>query len=220
VRPFRLGVLISGEGTNLQAILDSLHCREGIEVACVASSRAEARGLEHARAAGVPSAVFSAATHADRPTRDHDLGDYLTEHAVDLVVLAGFMELLSPGLLERFHGRIVNVHPSLLPAFPGVRAIEQALAYGVRVTGVTVHFVDEGVDTGPILVQEAVELPYAPDIARVEREIHAVEHRLLPEAIGLIARGAVRLEEAPGGARRRVAIDERVAPRAVGGSGR
>jgi phosphoribosylglycinamide formyltransferase 1 len=198
----RLGVLVSGEGSNLQAILDTLHGREGIEVACVASNRPEARAIERARAAAVPTGVFPASTYPDRVARDAALAELLEHHGVDLVVLAGFMELLSPGFLRRFPERIVNVHPSLLPAFPGVRAIEHAVEHGVRVTGVTVHFVDEGVDTGPIILQEAVELPYSPAIASVEERIHEVEHRLLPEAIRLIARGAVRLEG------RRVLIQE------------
>ena len=203
----RLGVLVSGEGTNLQAILESVHGREGIEVACVASSRSDARGLERARAAGVPADAFPVAELGDRGARDHALAVYLERHAVDLIVLAGFMELLSPAFVARFRNRILNVHPSLLPAFPGVRAIEQAVSYGARVTGVTVHFVDEGVDTGAIVLQEPVELPYAADIARVESEIHAVEHRLLPEAIRLIARGAVQVEEAAAGERARVRVE-------------
>jgi phosphoribosylglycinamide formyltransferase-1 len=194
VTPFRLGVLVSGEGTNLQAILDTVHGREGIEVACVASNRPQARGLERARAAGVPTGVFPASDYPDGSARDAALGDFLEGHRVDLIVLAGFMEVLSPEFVARFRDRIINVHPSLLPAFPGVGAIGQALDHGVRVTGVTVHFVDEGVDTGAILVQEAIEVPYAAAIAEVESEIHAVEHRLLPEAIRLIARGAVRVE--------------------------
>jgi phosphoribosylglycinamide formyltransferase-1 len=204
VTPFRLGVLVSGEGTNLQALLDSVHGREGLELTCVVANRPDARGLERARGAEVPTAVFPAAEYSTRAARDAALGDFLDAHGVDLVVLAGFLELLDSGFIRRFDGRIVNVHPSLLPAFPGVRAIEQAVEHGVRVTGVTVHFVDEGVDTGPIVLQEAIDLPYAPDIARVEEEIHAVEHRLLPEAIRLIARGAVRLGPAEGGGRRRV----------------
>lgn len=208
MRPFRLGVLVSGAGTNLQAILDSLHGREGIEVACVAANRADASGLDRARAAQVPAAVFSAADYPSRAARDEALADFLAAHEIDLVVLAGFMEILDPAFVHRFDGRIVNVHPSLLPAFPGVRAIEQALDYGVRVSGVTVHFVDEGVDTGPILLQEAIELPYAADIARVEEMIHAVEHRLLPEAIRLIARGALREDEREPGGRRRIVIEE------------
>ena len=204
---FRLGVLVSGEGTNLQAVLDTLHGRGGIEVACVAASRPESHGIERARLAGVPTGVFPKSAYPAREGRDAALADFLDSHEVDLVVLAGFMELLGPDFVRRFAGRLVNVHPSLLPAFPGVRAIEQAIEHGVRVTGVTVHFVDEGTDTGPIILQEAFELPYPPAIAQVEDQVHAIEHRLLPRAIELIARGAVRLE---GEDRRRVVIEERV----------
>ncbi len=188
---FRVGVLISGEGTNLQALLDSVHGRDGIEVVCVGSSRAEARGLERARAAGVETAVFDKADHPDRDARDAAMGNWLDDHDIDLLVLAGFMEILGGPFIRRFAGRIVNVHPSLLPAFAGVGAIEQALDYGVRVIGVTVHFVDEGVDSGPVLLQEAFELPYARDIAAIEAQVHVVEHRLLPRAVRLIAAGAV-----------------------------
>ncbi|HEX2160469.1 MAG TPA: phosphoribosylglycinamide formyltransferase [Thermoleophilaceae bacterium] len=188
---FRVAVLISGEGSNLQALLDRVHGREGIEVACVASSRAGARGLERAAVAGVDSAVFARDDHPDRDARDSALGDWLEGHDVDLVVLAGFMEILGGPFIRRFEGRLINVHPSLLPAFPGVRAIEQALDYGVQVSGVTVHFVDEGIDTGPVVLQEAFELPYARAVEEVERVTHEVEHRLLPRAVELIARGAV-----------------------------
>ena len=203
---FRVGVLISGEGTNLQALLDQVHGRDGIEVACVASSSAGARGLERAAAAGVDSAVFAAADHAERAERDAALGDWLEAHGVDLVVLAGFMELLGAPFIRRFDGRLINVHPSLLPAFPGVRAIEQALAYGVKVTGVTVHFVDEGVDTGPVVLQEAFELPYARDVEEVERRMHEIEHLLLPRAVRLIATGAVSRDPSNP---RLVRVDER-----------
>jgi phosphoribosylglycinamide formyltransferase-1 len=191
---FRVGVLVSGTGTNLQAILDRVHGREGIEVVCVGSNKPEAYGLERARRAGVETGVFPAADYPSRAERDRVMGDWLEEHDVDLVVLAGFMEVLDAAFVRRFEGRLINVHPSLLPAFPGIRAIEQALDYGVRVTGVTVHFVDEGVDTGPIILQEALALPYAPDIAAVQSRLHEIEHRLLPEAIRLIARGAVRID--------------------------
>ncbi len=189
---FRLAVLVSGEGTNLQAILDSVHGREGIEVACVGSSRPGARALARAEAAGVETGVFAAPDFADRSDRDQRLGDWIASHEVQLIVLAGFMELLGPPFVRRFEGRIINVHPSLLPAFPGVGAIEQALSYGVRITGVTIHFVDEGVDSGPILLQEAVDLPYSRDMADIEERLHEVEHRLLPQAVRLIARGRVR----------------------------
>jgi len=191
---FRVGVLISGEGSNLQAILDSMQGRDGIEVVCVGSSRAEARGLERAKGAGVETGIFAKADHPDREARDAALGNWLDDHHVDLVVLAGFMEVLSGPFIRRFDGRIVNVHPSLLPAFSGINAIAQALEYGVRVAGVTVHFVDEGVDSGPVILQEAFELPYARDIAAVEERVHEIEHRLLPRAVQLIAAGAVSID--------------------------
>lgn len=190
----RLAVLVSGEGSNLQALLDSVHGREGIEVACVAASRAGIPALDRAQRAGVPAAVFAADDHPDRGSRDAALADWIESHEAELVVLAGFMELLSPAFIRRFRGRIVNVHPSLLPAFPGLRAIERALAHGVKVIGVTVHFVDEGVDSGPIILQEAIALPYSRRIEAIEDSVHGIEHRLLPRAIRLIARGAVRTD--------------------------
>jgi phosphoribosylglycinamide formyltransferase-1 len=188
----RVAVLVSGEGTNLQAILDDVHGRDGIEVVCVASSRAGARGLDRARRAGVETGVFEISSYDDREARDGALGDWLEGRDVGLVVLAGFMEILGASFIRRFAGRIVNVHPSLLPSFPGVRAIEEALEHGVKITGVTVHFVDEGVDRGPIILQEALELPYSRDSREVEQRLHAIEHRLLPEAVRLIAAGRVR----------------------------
>jgi phosphoribosylglycinamide formyltransferase-1 len=188
----RVAVLVSGEGSNLQAILDEVHGRHGVEVVGVASSKAAARGIERARAAGVETGVFARPDFQDRAERDEALGDWLEEREVDLVVLAGFMELLGDAFIARFSGRIINVHPSLLPAFPGVRAVEQALAYGVKLMGVTVHFVDEGVDSGAIIMQEAFEiLPYSRDIAAIEERIHEIEHRLLPRAVRLFAEGAV-----------------------------
>jgi phosphoribosylglycinamide formyltransferase-1 len=190
---FRIAVLVSGEGTNLQALVDDLEGSD-IEIAGVASSRAEARGLERAEAAGIETAVFSLADEPDRARRDEALAAWLEERDVELVVLAGFMELLTPGFIRRFGGRIVNVHPALLPAFPGLGAIDQALEHGVKVAGVTVHFVDEGVDSGPIVLQEAFELPYHRDIASTRQHFHDVEHRLLPRAVRLIAAGRVSLD--------------------------
>jgi phosphoribosylglycinamide formyltransferase 1 len=198
---FRIAVLISGEGSNLQALIDELRDAP-IEIVGVVSSRADARGLERAKAAGLETAVFSLADEPDREKRDSALGTWLEEREVDLVVLAGFLELLTPAFIRRFAGRIVNVHPALLPAFAGLRAIAQALEYGVRIAGVTVHFVDEGMDSGPIILQEAFELPYHRGIeAMDEREIeaiderfHEVEHRLLPRAVRLIAAGRVSLD--------------------------
>ncbi|MEA2420256.1 MAG: phosphoribosylglycinamide formyltransferase 1 [Thermoleophilaceae bacterium] len=192
---FRVAVLISGTGTNLQALLDQLHAPGGpIEIVGVASSRAQAPGLERAEAAGVESAVFPLIEHSERGERDRALGDWLDSLEADLIVLAGFMELLTPEFIGRFAGRIVNVHPSLLPAFPGLRAIERAVAAEVAETGVTVHFVDEGVDTGPIVLQEALRLSYPARIAEIEERVHGVEHRLLPRAVRLIAAGRVRLD--------------------------
>ena len=191
---FRIAVLISGEGTNLQALLDSVHGRDGIEVVAVAASREDARGLERARRAGVETGVFAVADHADRTARDRALASWLDERTPDLLVLAGFMELLTAEFIRAHAGRMINVHPALLPAFPGVRALEQALDYGVKVGGVTIHFVDEGVDTGPVLLQEAFDLPYHRDIAAIEQRVHEIEHRLLPRAVRLIAEGRVRID--------------------------
>ncbi len=191
---FGIAVLVSGEGTNLQALLDTVHGREGIEIVAVAASRPEAGGLARAEQAGVETGVFAAADYDGRAERDLALAGWLDERAPDLLVLAGFMEVLTPQFIRRFAGRIVNVHPALLPAFPGVQAIEQALEYGVKVGGVTVHFVDEGVDTGPVLLQEAFDLPYHRDIAAIEQRVHEIEHRLLPRAVRLIAQGRVRLD--------------------------
>jgi phosphoribosylglycinamide formyltransferase 1 len=209
VPAFRIAVLISGAGTNLQALLDSVHgesiealaegspaepARATIEIACVASSRSGAPGLQRAAGSGVETAVFAIADHPDRAARDRALADWLEARELDLVVLAGFMELLGPELIERFRDRILNVHPSLLPAFPGVGAIEQAVRHGARVTGVTVHFVDEHLDNGPIVLQEALELSYPADIDVIEQRVHALEHRLLPRAVRLMAAGRVRID--------------------------
>jgi phosphoribosylglycinamide formyltransferase-1 len=205
LRGFRIAVLVSGAGTNLQAILDRLHGRDGMEVACVASNRPEARALERARDAAVEAGVFERDAYGDRASRDAALGDWLAERDIDLIVLAGYMELLSPEFVRRFRNRIINVHPALLPAFPGLDAVGQALAHGAKVTGVTVHFVDEGVDSGPIVLQRAIEVPYTRDRSRLEEEIHRVEHEVLPQVIRLIAADAVRID--PGNPRL-VHVDE------------
>ncbi|HEY1356328.1 MAG TPA: phosphoribosylglycinamide formyltransferase [Solirubrobacterales bacterium] len=191
---FRLCVLASGTGTNLQAILDELHGRGGIEVVGVGSDRAGAMALERARSAGVEAAVFAREEHPDREARDAAMADWIEGLGADLVVLAGYMQLLGGPFVARFRGRIVNVHPALLPSFPGLDAIGQALAAGVEVTGVTVHFVDEGVDSGPVIAQREVAIPGDRDRARLEAAVHAVEHELYPEAIRMIARGMVRID--------------------------
>jgi phosphoribosylglycinamide formyltransferase-1 len=192
---FRIAVLASGAGSNLQAVLDTLHGGpEGIVVAAVASDKPGAPALERARAAGVPTATFQLDAYPDRAARDAAIADWLDSREVRLVVLAGYMALLTPAFLRRFPHAVVNVHPALLPAFPGLDAVGQALAHGVRVFGVTVHFVDEGVDTGPIILQRALELPHARTREDVLDKLHAIEHELLPEAIRLIARGAVSVD--------------------------
>jgi phosphoribosylglycinamide formyltransferase-1 len=190
---FPIVVLVSGEGSNLQALIDTLHGKQ-VEIVGVASSRADARALERAAAAGIETAVFPKEDHDDRAQRDAALGDWVEERGAKLVVLAGFMELLTPLFIGRFRNQIVNVHPALLPAFAGIRSIEQTIDYGVKVAGVTVHFVDEGVDSGPIILQQAFDLPYSRDIAVVEQQIHQIEHELLPRAVSLIARGKVSIE--------------------------
>ncbi|HXE44494.1 MAG TPA: phosphoribosylglycinamide formyltransferase [Conexibacter sp.] len=191
----RIAVLASGAGSNLQAILDTLHGGpEGIVVAAVASDKPDVLALGRARRAGVPTASFPLADFPDRAARDAALADWVAGRDVQLVVLAGYMALLSPAFLARFPHAVVNVHPALLPSFPGLDAVGQALAHGVKVFGVTVHFVDEGVDTGPIILQRALELPHARSSQEVLGRLHAVEHELLPEAIRLIARGAVRID--------------------------
>lgn len=190
----KVAVLASGAGTNLQALLERVHGRDGVEIVAVASDQPDAWALERARGAGVPVATFPLEQYADRPARDRAIEDWLAERGVELVVLAGYMQLLNPAFLGRFSSGVINVHPALLPAFPGLNAVEQALAYGVKVFGVTVHFVDEGIDTGPVILQRAIELPDARDAADVHEALQTIEHELLPEAVRLIARGAVRLD--------------------------
>jgi phosphoribosylglycinamide formyltransferase-1 len=190
----RVAVLASGTGTNLQALLDRVHGHEGIEIVAVASDKPAAAALERARAAGVPRAAFAGADYRDRVARDDAMAGWLASQGVELVVLAGYMQLLSGGFLHRFPGRVINVHPALLPAFPGLDAVQQALDYGVKVFGVTVHFVDDGVDTGPVILQRAIELPGAAEAEAVMAELQPIEHELLPQAVRLIARGAVSLD--------------------------
>jgi phosphoribosylglycinamide formyltransferase-1 len=188
----RVGVLASGAGTNLQAILDRVHGRHGVEIVAVGSDQPGAQALERARRAGVETAEFPLGD--DRARRDAAIADWLEDRGAELVVLAGYMALLDPAFLKRFPQRIINVHPALLPAFPGLHAIEQALAYGVKVFGVTVHFVDEGVDTGPVIAQRGIELPGASDAAAVREALRPLEHDLLCESIELLARGAVGID--------------------------
>lgn len=190
---FRLVVLASGAGSNLQAILDRVHGKDGIRVVGVGSDKPEARALGRARAAGVETATFPRDEYPDREARDAAMAEWIGLLEANLVALAGYMQLLSPHFVAHFRNRIVNVHPALLPAFPGLDAIGQALEAGVETTGVTVHFVDEGVDTGPTILQREVPVPAGGDRAKLEEAIHTTEHELYPEAIRMIAAGRVRI---------------------------
>lgn len=173
-----VGVLVSGSGSNLQALIDA-----GIPVAAVASNVAGATALERASSAGVPTAVFALDAYPDRASRDAAMAAWLAAHNVGLVVCAGYMHLLRPVFLSCFPGRVVNVHPALLPAFPGAHAVEDALAAGAAQTGATVHLVDEGVDTGFVLAQEAVAVLPGDTAETLHARIRIVEHRLLPEVV-------------------------------------
>jgi phosphoribosylglycinamide formyltransferase-1 len=195
-----VAVLASGAGTNLQALIDQVHGREGVELVAAASDNPQAPALERARKAGIARQAFPLGDHPDREARDRAIAAWLAVREAELVVLAGYMQLLAPAFLEAFPDRVINVHPALLPAFAGLNAVEQAIAYGVKVFGVTVHFVDEGVDTGPVILQRAVELPDARVAADVIDRLRPLEHELLPEAVRLIARGAIRRD--PGNPRR------------------
>ncbi len=201
-----IAVLVSGTGTNLQALLDTVHGREA-QIVAVASSVGDAPALARAAEHGVPSAVFARGDYRDRAARDEALADWLQERGARLVVLAGYMELLGGAFLRRFENAVINVHPSLLPAFPGIRAIADGLAYGVAVFGVTVHFVDDGVDTGAVILQRAVELPDAREPADVLAALRPLEHALLPKAVRMFARGELAID--PGDPRhpRRAASD-------------
>ncbi len=191
----RVAVLASGAGSNLQALLDGVHGQDGIRIVAVAADKPDAPALVRARAAGVPTAVFaSAAFGGDRGARDAAMARWLLDRDVELVVSAGYLQLLRAEFLSAFPQRVINVHPALLPAFPGLDAVGQALAYGVKVFGVTVHFVDEGVDSGPIILQEAVHLPGARTREEVMAALRPIEHRLLPEAVRLFARDALRVD--------------------------
>jgi phosphoribosylglycinamide formyltransferase 1 len=180
-----IGVLASGAGTNLQALLD-----DGLPIAAVASNKPGAPALERAEKAGVPAAAFPLERYATREKRDLAMAEWLAGEGVEVVVCAGYMHLLTPGFLERF--RALNVHPSLLPAYPGMDAVGQALAAGVPETGVTVHFLDEGVDSGPVVLQEAVAIEPGDTAETLYERIRTVEHRLLPEAVRLYLAGALR----------------------------
>jgi phosphoribosylglycinamide formyltransferase-1 len=201
----RVGVLASGAGTNLQALLERVHGCEGAEIVAVGSDKADAHALARAASAGVETAVFERDAYPDRAARDEAMADWLEQRAVDLVVLAGYMQLVSPGFLARFPDRVVNVHPALLPAFPGIGSVEQAITYGVKVMGVTVHLVDEGVDSGPIIAQSTIPVPPGADAQAMRDALRPLEHDLLCTVVAAFGRGAVRRDpEHP----RRILVDE------------
>jgi phosphoribosylglycinamide formyltransferase-1 len=182
--PLRVAVLVSGVGTNLQALIDAFGGDASpVRLVAVASTRPAVRALERAEQAGIPSAVFARAGTTE--ARDARLGAWLEGRATELVVCAGWLGLLTPPLLRRFP--CLNVHPALSPAFPGLHAVEQALAYGVAVTGVTVFLLDEGVDTGPVVLQEPVRVHYDDTAETLLVRLHAVEHRLIVEAVAALA---------------------------------
>ena len=190
----RLGILLSGRGSNFEAIADNVAAGKlGAEIAIVISNRPEARGLEVARQRGLPS-VCIPSKGLDRNIYDLMLVEELKKHSVDLVCLAGYMRLLSAGFIREFAGRVLNIHPSLLPAFPGLDAQHQALEHGVKVTGCTVHFVDEYLDAGPILVQAAVPVLDDDTVETLSARILKEEHRIYSEAIGMVLSGTLRIE--------------------------
>jgi phosphoribosylglycinamide formyltransferase 1 len=196
----RIAVLVSGSGTNLQALLEDPLIRP--HVALVLSDRPAIKALERARDAGVETLVIEPVAFADRDRFSRAVADELEARDVDLLVSAGYLRILGPDVVKRWYQRFVNVHPALLPAFPGMHAVRDALAYGVKTTGVTVHFVDEGVDSGPIVLQEAVEVRVDDSWDTLEERIHDAEHRLLPAAVRALLAGRITLDG------RRVRIEE------------
>ncbi|HED23851.1 MAG TPA: phosphoribosylglycinamide formyltransferase [Firmicutes bacterium] len=191
----KIAVLASGEGTNLEAILEAVERKEiAGEVVFVISDRAEAPALQRAQNHGIRAQFVNPRSYDGRDEYDRSLVELLKKENVDLVVLAGFMRLLSPLLVRAFPLRIMNIHPSLLPAFPGLDGVEQALSYGVKVTGCTVHFVDEGLDSGPVILQEAVPVIQRDTVETLHQRIHAAEHRLYPTAIDLFCRDLIKVE--------------------------
>lgn len=193
----RFAVLASGSGSNLQALIDRAHGQGALELVAVGSDRSDAPALARAREAGIAVRAFPASEFdGGRVARDAAMAGWLREAGAELVVLAGYLQLVSDGFLEAFPERVINVHPALLPAFPGLHVVQAALDYGAKVFGVTVHFVDGGVDTGPIIFQRAIELPDATAAEEVLEHLHPIEHDLLVEAVHRISEGAVSVDPA------------------------
>lgn len=193
--PIKIGVLVSGRGSNLQAIIDAIEARRlEAEIRVVVSDQAQAYALERARKHQIPTAVFLAKDYACREDFDRAVVRCLREHQVELVCLAGFMRILSPYFIAQFRDRIINIHPALLPAFPGLHVQKKALEHGVKFSGCTVHFVDEGMDTGPIIIQAVVPVLDDDDEEKLAARILRFEHQIYPRAIQLIAKGRLRRE--------------------------
>jgi phosphoribosylglycinamide formyltransferase 1 len=204
-----LGVLVSGSGTNLQALLDAIGAQTlDARVAVVVSNKEGTGGVERATRAGVPAVVVDHKAYGGREAFDAKVVEALRAHGVEWVVLAGFMRIVTSVLLDAYPMRVINIHPALLPSFPGVDAQRQALDYGVRVSGCTVHFVDAGTDTGPIVAQRAVPVLPGDDVESLRARILTEEHLLLPEALGWIAEGRVRVVAGEAGKRARVIVSD------------
>ncbi len=186
----RIAVFASGSGSNFQALADAASSQKlGAELALLVCDKPRAYVLERAQAANVPHVVFEPKQYLSREQYEHDVLHVLEEYDIDWIVLAGYMRLITPVLLQAYEGRMVNIHPSLLPAFPGLHAVRQALDYGVKVTGVTVHLVDEGMDTGPIVAQQAVVIEPGDTEAELTARIQAVEHDLYPQVVRRLVSG-------------------------------
>ena len=194
--PLKIGVLVSGSGTNLQAIIDRIADGSlNAEVALVVSSRPGVRGIERAQAAGLPVLVMEKSEYAEPEAADAKIASALKEAGCEYVIMAGYMRMVRKPLLDAYPGRIVNLHPALLPSFKGAHAIQDAFDYGVKVTGVTVHFADDKYDCGPIIAQRALPVEEGWDVDTLEEHIHAIEHELYPEVVGWLAAGRVHLRD-------------------------
>ena len=192
----KIAVLVSGSGTNLQTLIDQLHQDEtsGIEIAAVISDRRKAYALTRAKRAGIPTHVVKTQDFKNRVDFDAEISNLIEHYAAELVVLAGFMKLFQPPFVRKYQNRIINVHPALLPAFPGAHPVADTLAYGVKIAGVTVHFVDEGVDSGPIIAQSVVPVLDTDDEESLHNRIQVEEHKLYPEVIKWYAQGRLKVE--------------------------
>ncbi|BFH60298.1 phosphoribosylglycinamide formyltransferase [Paenibacillus azoreducens] len=193
---YRIAIFASGEGSNFQALAERANAGElgGAEIALLVCDKPSAPVVQRAERLGVQAHLFKPKDYDSREAYEREIVHKLEEHRVDLVVLAGYMRLLTPVIVDKYRGRLINIHPSLLPAFPGKDAIGQALAYGVKVSGVTVHFVDEGMDTGPIIAQKALPIVSGETVDSLAQAIHAIERELYPQVVSWFAKGLVQLD--------------------------